>query len=121
MIMNEVIVIVIVCVCFFVGYYVVSHAINYYKKSDAQRGASAKKDNKVIDVKQWDGLDSYYRNILGLDDNFTKEDLYSRYTHLMNRSQMNNFSDLDSDFMKLAENKKKDIEDAYRYFSVRYK
>jgi len=118
--MNTFIVIIIVCACFFIGYYVVSHAINYYRKSDSQRDQLARKENKVIDVEQWDGLDSYYRNILGLGDKFTREDLNNRYVYLMEKYRSNNFSDLDSDFIKMAEAKKKDVEDAYRYLLIKF-
>lgn len=118
--MHEIVALVIVCACFFVGYYAVSHAINYYRKLGSQANTLTKTDDKVIDVKQWDGLDSYYRNILGLDDNFTKEELNNRYTYLMDKYNSIDISDFDSDFIKLAEAKKKDIEDAYRYFSIQY-
>ena len=95
------------------GYFVVSHAISYYKKPRVtQREKSAQ-------FEQWYDLAAYYRHVLGLEEHYSEDDLNRKYSELIEKYNATNLSSLDDEFRRLAEEKTKTINEAYRYLSLK--
>lgn len=89
----------------------------FYKSEYEKRLSEEKKSNKK--TKKQDP-ETYYRNILGVTGRITKKQIKENYLEQMKLYHPDKFSHLDEDFISLATNKTKEINEAYEYFMGKY-
>ena len=87
----------------------------YEKNNNYNNSQNSNKENETIKYYSKEHIN--YCKILELDNNFTKEQLKAKYRELMKKFHPDLIQNKNSDYIKIAENKSKEINKAYEFLN----
>lgn len=90
-----------------------------YEKRKAEGGTERAKTAESDALKKRDP-ETFYTNVLGMSGRITKARLKEAYVEMIKRYHPDKFSHLDEDFVRLATDRTKEINEAFAYFMGRY-
>ncbi|MGD0278918.1 MAG: DnaJ domain-containing protein [Smithella sp.] len=103
-----------------VGYYLISCLINFFRTYHNTKdipGINKPDDGQFKDNQN---PEKRYSNLLGLKGNVSEENIKDRYRKLMSKYHPDKVQHLGREFQQMAEDKTKEIQEAYDYFKQNY-
>lgn len=111
---------IIIGACFLIGYVIVNHLMNIIARS--KKGEEKKGGNweKVFSNDNFDNHESSYAKLLGLSENPSPSEIKSKYRELIPKYHPDKVSHLGYEFKIIAEQKTKEINEAYSYYQKKF-
>jgi hypothetical protein len=103
-----------------VGYYLISCLINFFRTYHYTK--DIRRINKPDDrqLKDYQNPEKKYLKLLGLKGNVSEENIKDRYRKLMSEYHPDKVQHLGGEFKQIAEDKSKEIQEAYDYLKQNY-
>ena len=116
--------IIVVVIAFIAGYSIVSFIVRFLKKTSKTEGTETshkQKNNSSSSYTNGAKDERYYAKVLGFQGPVTIDDVKHRYKELVLQYHPDKANHLGPELKKLAEQKTREINEAYEYFKKKYR
>jgi hypothetical protein len=116
--------IIVVVIAFIAGYSIVSFIVRFFKKTSKAEGTETsqkQQSNNASSYASGEKDERYYAKVLGFHGPVTIDDVKRQYKELISQYHPDKANHLGPELKKVAEQKTKEINEAYEYFKKKYR
>jgi DnaJ like chaperone protein len=118
---EKLLLVIVVIGVFIICYYLISRLINFLRRYNHKKDAPGINNQDDWKFEENQSPEKRYMNIFGLQENVSEDEIKKRYRELMSQYHPDKVQHLGREFQQIAEEKTREIQEAYEYFRQDYR